>query len=198
MAASSTESPSATPRPGFLASPRAQRRLLWVSGLVLAAGVAVFLALVVFPGSSGTTATPPATTPVKAAKQPKTVAPSPAAIAVGRKFIETAVARKDLGSAYSLVGGDLKNGITKQQWEKGNIPVSPYPAGNASTTHFKTVWSHPKKAMFELTLVARHGSGVRPDLRFYLGVERAGGKADGRWLVDYWAPYYTIGIKPTP
>jgi hypothetical protein len=196
------ESNSASPRArrlsGILSSPHAQRRFVWFSASVFVAGLAVFLALVVFRGQSGTVAPLVSTAPTRAAQKPKTVPPSAAAIAIGRKFIETAVARKNLAEAYAFVIGDVKGGLTKKQWESGNIPVTPYPAGNASTTSFQVVYSHPTNALFELTLVARHGTSVRPDLRFRLGLERAGGKPNGRWLVNYWAPYYTIPIQPTP
>lgn len=198
MASTSTGSPSPVGKFHFLSSPGAQRRLLFVSAAVFAAGLVVFLALVVFPSNSGTTSPTVPTTATKPTKPAKTVPASAAAIAVGRKFIESAVARKNLASSYALVTGDVKGGLTKKQWETGNISVTPYPVGNAATTHFQILWSHPKQVMFELTLVARPGSSVRPDLKFYLGLERAGGKANGRWLVSYWAPYYTLPIRPAP
>ena len=47
------ESSSATAHGGFLSSPRAQRRLLWIGGGVFLVGLIVFLSAVVFRGSSG-------------------------------------------------------------------------------------------------------------------------------------------------
>src|SRR5262245_33816591 len=113
----------------ILNSPRAQRRFMWISGGVFVVGLIVFLAVFVFRGSPGHRS------PIsdKAAKKaPKLVkaAPDPAAYKVARKFIETAPLRKNLDVAYPLVNRDIKGGMTKKQWEKGNIAVLPYPARN--------------------------------------------------------------------
>lgn len=207
MASTSTDSASVPGRPPFFSSPGTQRWLLFGSAAIFAAGIALFLALVVFPSHSG--ATRP-TAPAAAAKvqpkakakvQPKAkpVPASAAAIAVGRRFIESAVLRKNLASSYSLVTSALNGGLTKQQWETGNIPVTPFPAGNAATTAFQVMYSHRTSVLFQLMLVERAGAKVNPpELKFRLGLERAGGKPNGRWLVDYWQPAYTVPIMQTP
>lgn len=198
--ASHTNNPAAPSRSlsGVLSSPRAQRRGLWISAAIFLVGVVVFLA-VFFGTRSGTTTTPPAntaplvTTP-KASTKPKThVPPSPEAIAVGRKFIEEGVAGKNLSAAYELADSAALGGVTKTQWEKGVSAITHYPAGNVATTKFIVISSSKTAAMFRVGLVGAVGHPVAP-LQFDIGLKRAGGKPTGRWLVDYWQPYSTIGL----
>lgn len=184
---------------GFLSSPRAQRLLMWISGAVLAIGIAVFLGVYLTRGtstpapanvstlSSGPSSTKPAT------KNP-TVAPSADALQVARTFLETAVLRQNLDAAYKIVGPDLKGGMTRAQWRKGDIPVQPYPAINAKSAKFHITESHPNQLFAQVVLYPRKGSGVSKGLAFNLGVQRLGGK----WLVNYWLPLPQIKVRADP
>ena len=200
-----TDNPAASPRflSGLFSSPRAQRRGLWISAAVFVVGVIAFLA-VFFSTQGGTgVTTPPAsstpltTTPKSSAKSKVKVPPSPAAIALGRKFIEEAVAGKNLPAAYALADSELRGGVTKKQWDNGISTLTHYPAGNAMTTHFEVISSTATSQMFQVGLVSSPGHPVGP-LQFDIGFKRAGGKPNGRWLVDYWQPYSVIGIKQAP
>jgi hypothetical protein len=176
----------------FLSSPRAQRRLLIGSSAVFAAGVIAFVALVLMRGTSnayvGTLSNKPATL----IKKEKKVPPSPAALKVARKFIETAVLRKNVDASWNLVHVDLKGRMTRKQWDTGNIPVVDYPANNAKTASFQVDFSYQTEMLLEVNLVAKKGSPstVRPNLDFFLGLKRAHGKPNGRWLVNYWEPHW--------
>ena len=124
---------------GFLSSPRAQRRLLWGSAGVLGIGLIIFLSVFVLrgsPGPSSPISTVPAQTAAKEIKAP----PDPKAFSTARKFIETAVLRKNLDAAYPLVNQDIKGGMSKKQWDTGNIAVIGYPAENAKTAAFTVLW----------------------------------------------------------
>jgi hypothetical protein len=184
---------------GFLSSPRMQRRVMWISGAVLAIGIAVFLGVFLSRGTSQpaenvstvSSGGPSSTTPAQ--KNSPKVAPSPAAYKVARTFMETAVARKNLAASYGLVGPDLKGGMSLAQWKKGNIAVVPYPASDAQTTPFTVISSHKSHLELHLTLHPQKGSGVKA-LAFFLNLDRVGGK----WIVSYWAPDYHVPIKPTP
>jgi hypothetical protein len=183
MASSSSSSAAG----GILSSPRAQRRFLWISGAVLVIGLIVFLSAFAFRGSPGIQA------PIskqKAQSAPKEVKakPDPKAYTVARKFMATAVLRKNLSSAYKLVGPDLKGGMTLKQWDKGNIPVMGYPANNVKTAGFTVISSHKTDMMLLVDLVAQRGTDVRPHLPFWLGLIRAHNKPNGHWLVNYWLP----------
>jgi hypothetical protein len=181
------ETSSSTAHNGFLSSPRAQRRLLWISGGVLVVGLIVFLSTTVFRGSSGLHS-PISTQAAQHVKQPVHAPPDPKAYRVARKFMETAVLRKNMDVAYNLVNGELKAGISKKQWLKGNNPVDPYPANNTKTAGFQVVSSYKTQLMLLVDLVAAKGTNVRPHLPFWLGLVRAHNKPNGRWLVNYWVP----------
>jgi hypothetical protein len=185
------ESSSSSVNDGFLSSPRNQRRLLWVSGGVLGVGLIVFLSVFVFKGSPGVQS-PISTIPAQTVKKQIKAPPDPKAFKVARTFIETAVLRKNLDAAYPIVNQEIKGGLTKKQWETGNIPVIGYPAGNSKTASFEVLWSYKTQLMTIVDLVAKPGAHVRPHLPFFLGLVRAGNKPNGKWLVNYfeadWSP----------
>jgi hypothetical protein len=140
------------------------------------------------PGVQSPISTLPAQTTKKQVKAP----PDPKAFTVARKFIETAVLRKNLDAAYPIVNQEIKGGLTKKQWESGNIPVIGYPANNSKTAAFTVLWSYKTQLMTIVDLVATKGSHVRPHLPFFLGLVRAHNKPNGKWLVNYfeadWSP----------
>jgi hypothetical protein len=183
------ESSSSSPRTvsGILNSPRAQRRLIIFSGGVLVIGFIAFLSAFLLRGTSGIhspLSTLPAQTHVKLVKAP----PSKEALQVARKFLETAVLRKNLSAAYDIVGPALKGNMTRAQFVKGDIPVQPYPARNTKTAAFTVDWSYRTQIMLEVDLVAKKGSGsnIRPHFPYFLGLEREGDKPNGTWLVNTW------------
>jgi hypothetical protein len=183
------ESSSSSPRTvgGILSSPRAQRRMIIFSGAVLVIGFIVFLSAFLLRGTSGIhspLSTLPAQTHVKLIKAP----PSKEALQVARKFLETAVLRKNLAAAYDITGSALKGNMTRKEFEKGNFGVDPYPARNTKTAEFNVDWSYKTQIMLEVDLVAKKGSGsnIRPHLPFFLGLERKGDKPNGAWQVNTW------------
>lgn len=184
------ESSSSPVNDGFLSSPRNQRRLLWVSGGVFGVGLIVFLSVFVLRGSPGPSS-PISTTPAQTAPKQVKAPPDPQAFKVARKFIETAVLRKNLDAAYPIVNPEIKGGLTKKQWETGNIPVIGYPAGNSKTAAFEVLWSYKTQMMTVVDLVAKKGSHVRPHLPFFLGLVRANNKPNGKWLVNYFEADWT-------
>ena len=189
------ETPSRTAG-GIFSSPRGQRRLLVFSGGVFLIGLIAFLSLYLLRGTSGIHAplsNKAAQTHVKLVKAP----PPKAALRVAREFVETAPLRKNLDDIYPNIGPALKGNMTREQWIKGNIPVDPYPARNARTAAFTVDWSYTTQIMLEIDLVAKKGSGsnIRPHLPFFLELERAGDKPNGRWLVNNWM---TVWHPPVP
>jgi hypothetical protein len=179
-------------------SPRRQRRLLWVSGAVLLAGLAAILATVVFKGTGNAFPDKFSNKPAQVSPPEKRTPDSAAEIALSRRFIETAVARKDLDTAYSFVHPDLRGGLTRAQWDRGNIPVLYYQADNAKTVGFKVDYSYQSQALFEVNLHARPGTETRPSLLFFVGLKREGGKSTGRWLVNYFEPNWRPPIPMAP
>ena len=119
-------------------------------------------------------------------------------LALARKFILTAVARKDLDQAYNFTHPDLRGGLTRKEWDKGNIPVVYYEARNAKTAGFQVDYSYATQALLEVDLVAKAHTETRPELLFYLGLKREGGKKTGRWLVNYWEPHWRPPVPQAP
>jgi hypothetical protein len=193
------ESNSSAVRDGFLSSPRAQRRLILISGGVLAIGVIAFLSAYLLRGTSGIHS-PISNKPAQTHPKAITVPPPKAALKVARQFIQTAPLRKNLDHIYPFIGPALRGALTRKQWDKGNIPVIDYPAGNTKTAAFTVDWSYQTEIMLEVDLVAKKGSpsNIRPHLPFFLGLERAGGKPDGAWQVNTWIPVWHPPIPMTP
>jgi hypothetical protein len=182
---------------GFRNSPRRQRRFFIFSGAVLLAGIVAIL-VTVFRGTGNAF-------PDKFSSQPATVnhpdkkaRVSKDQISLIRTFIKTAVARRNLKSAYWIVGPDLRGGLTQKQWLGGTIPVLSYHAVNADTVEFKVDYSFERQALFEANLHAQRGTEARPSLLFFLGLKRQGDKANGRWLVNYFEPNWRPPIPMAP
>src|SRR3977135_3816496 len=83
-------------RPGW------QKALPWIVAVVLVSG-AIAAGIIWSKTRTSNAPTPTNQPPVDVSKVPATVKLTPSATKVARKFIETAVARKNLPDAYSLV-----------------------------------------------------------------------------------------------
>jgi hypothetical protein len=173
---------------GLADSPKKQRRLFIVSGVVFVAGLAAFLAMVVFHGTSNAFTDTFSNEPAQLSRPEKKVPISKQQIAIAREFIKTAVARKNLDKAWNITDVDLKGRMNKKQWMTGNIPVIYYDAINADRAAFVTDYSYETSALMEVDLIPKPHTQARPHLLFYLGLKREHGKKNGRWLVDYWQP----------
>ena len=127
--------------------------------------------------------------PVKdVSKVPKSVKLDPAVKTLARDFIETAVARKNLAHAYTLVGQDIKQGQTLKQWMTGNIAVVPYPADAIDVAPFRIDYAYPREALIEVMLLPKAKAKIRAT-DFYLGVKKIGTGAKAHWVVTSWVPH---------
>ena len=165
---------------------RLNRWLPWFSGAVLVVGIGAFL---IFRVIGTNTAAPSAAPrvgagPIKHAKTPPTVKVSPAARTVAGQFILTAVARKHLDKAWTLIDANMKQacGCTKAEWLTGNINVVPFPAEDIQFAPFKTDWSYPREVALEVALLSKSKS-IKSQI-FFIKLKKFG----DRWLVDYFAP----------
>ena len=161
-----------------------------VASLIVLVGCVVAAAIDFMPGTDNAFKSTFSTVPATLYRQPRSVKPAPAALALARKFIETAVERQNVDAAYDIVHPDIKGRLTRKEWDTGNIPVIGYPAGNAETSQFIVVYSYPTQMLLNVDLVAKVGSNVRPALLFFIGLRRKGDKPNGRWLVNYWEPHW--------
>ena len=148
----------------------------WAAGLVLLAGAASFTATRLA-GSS-----PPA----PAGSAQLAVPLDPAARAVAKEFVATAVARRHLDRAWALAAPALRGDLTRAEWGTGNIPIQPYPVGEA-TVAWAVEQSFADSALLRLSFLPRQGARVQPG-DFTLGLTRIA----GRWRVASYAPSATI------
>jgi hypothetical protein len=183
---------------GMLDSPRKQRRFLIVSGAVFVIGAVAFISAFLLRGTSNAFPDTISSKPAKLYHKEKTVPVTKAQVDLMRTFIKTAVARKQLGYAYSLVDADLKGTMSKQAWMTGNIPVVQYEAENVDTASFIPVYHYATSALFNVDLIPVGHTQARPHLLFFIGMKRAGGSKTGRWLIDYWQPRWRPPVPAAP
>lgn len=170
-----------------LRSPRFQARAFWISMVVLVAGIIAFL--IAFVGNTGTTLdTPLSSKPAddRSAVPPTVKLPADAK-KVAREFILTAVARENLPRAYVLSGPLIRQGMTLKEWNKGAIPVVPYPGDAIDYAPMKVDYSYPKEALVEVALLPKKGYKIKPQI-FFLTLIKVGKGNQAHWLVNGWVP----------
>ena len=146
----------------------------WVAAAVLVAGVVAFAVVKL------TESKPPAAPPHRAA--PVTAVER----SVAREFIETAVARKHLDKAWTIVAPTLKQNMTLAEWMTGTIPVVPYPVDQA-VARLKLMSSFTDTARFTVSFLPRAGTRAQP-AAFRLDLS----SVNGKWLVSSWLPSAAI------
>lgn len=172
-----------------LHSRRFQRNLLWASSLVFVAAI-VTVSVVFFGNTAQSHETPLSDEPAAVFERERQVPLSSDARKVAGRFILTAVARKNLDESYDLTHPDLRQGLSREEWRTGNIPVTPYPTDKLDFASFKVDESYPDRAVLQVALLPEEGAKVRPQI-FFIGLRKVGAK----WLVDYWIPR---GAPPVP
>jgi len=164
---------------------RTRRRLLWTLG-ALAVVTGVVLVLVVGPDTNPA----PEHFSAAPAQQPEHLVKAPLpheARRVAVRFIQTAVARQNLDEAWTLVGPNLRGGLTKKRWTSGVNPVVPYPVDKLDVAPYKVDASYTRSALLEVALLPRKGAGVRAQV-FFLELKKLGSGPASRWVVDNWVP----------
>jgi hypothetical protein len=173
----------------ILRSPRWRRRLVPVA-LVLATAAPLIVLGVHFsnPGDPRNANGPEVAggaAYVQPKKAPFTKASQRQVHGVLRDFIATAVVRHDPGRSWSLTAPSLRAGFTRKQWNRGDLPVVPYPAKNKGWGTWNFVqYSYEGTVGLEVFLFPKPGSGwsaMTADVELVKG-------HDGNWRVDYWMP----------
>jgi hypothetical protein len=168
--------------PEIQRKPGWQKALPWLVAVVLVG--AAIAAGIIWSNTGKSTATPLTNQPaVDVSKVPATVKLKPGAQTVARRFIETAVARKNLPEAYGLVTDALKQGQSLKSWKTGNIAVVPYPVDAVKYAPMKIDFSYANEAQIEVALLPKVGAKVKAQL-FLMDLV----KHNGKWLVNSWVP----------
>ena len=171
---------------GRLASPRLRRRALRV-GLVLAVVVAGTLVAVLYRDTATIVETPQhgrADLYVPPLAVDLTAAERREVIATAARFVESAVTRDHAERAFELAGPSLRNGTTVAQWRAGDIPVVPYPVGDA---RWKLAYSYADEIGLRVAVFPSAGEDARP-MVFDMSLRAFAAGAERRWLVDSWSP----------
>lgn len=102
-----------------------------------------------------------------------------------KTFISSAVARHDTARSWDLASSSFKQGVTRKEWDRGKVPVIPYPAADRGLGNWSYVeYSYRKAVGLEVFVFPRPGSGwsaMSADVEVVKG-------HDGRWRVSYWMP----------
>jgi hypothetical protein len=103
-------------------------------------------------------------------------------------FVNHAVKRADTAAAYDVVAPEMRPGITRKQWARGNIPVYPFPA--RGTTHpWNILYVTRDEVGLELQLNPREGVTKQGPIIFHIYLRPLRG---GKWLVDSFMPVATL------
>jgi hypothetical protein len=146
------------------------------AALVFAAGAAAY------PAERTSTKAAAAARPVAGAVRDRRsrAAPLPpdlmAAAAVAEGFVDTAVRRTHTDRSYRLVTDSLRQGQTRAQWTRGNIPV--VPVAGAVIERAKLIMYRPLRHPSEIGWLL-----VVSGYSFWIELVK-----DEQWRVDYWAP----------
>jgi len=165
----------------FPSSPRRRRRLALLAGLLVAAG-AVGLLIAVLPrgkpfsnrlsSQTARTATNIVTVPLAASDRRQIDD-------VLDRFVPAAVGRHDPGAAWSLAAPALRAGTTREDWVRGDVPVTPYPLRAGATHDWVLLYSLPDTVSVELGLEPDPHANVG-NAAFVVTLRRIG----GRWRVS--------------
>jgi hypothetical protein len=173
--------------------------MLWVSSLVLIAGVIAVVTVSLGANDTGPSVTGPTpsedelqaaidaleTTPPPVSKVPK------AARTAAGEFILAAAGREDLPKAWRLSHPDLRAqcGCTYKQWLTGNIPVQPFPTDGLRGVSYFVDELAEGRVVLQVLLRPKPGSEVS-DQAFHIGLKQV----KNQWLVDLWSPIVAIPV----
>ena len=170
-----------------LSSPRFVKRLSWVAGFVLFAGVVAF-SIAYFGDSAKKTDVRAATNEPAPIKAEPTVPLDPKARQVAGQFVVTAVTRQNVAKAWTLAHPDLRSAVTRKEWMAGTLPVPFYASSAIDAASFKIDASHPRDAVLDLLILPKKGSGYRPQA-FFVSLKAVGNGKAKRWLVVSFVPH---------
>ena len=137
------------------------------------------------PGDPGDATGPEVPDYVQPTKSPFTASEKRAVSRSLKEFISSAVARENLPRAWDVSAPSLKQGFSRREWTKGDLPVVPYPAAKRGLGTWSFVqYSYTNSVGLEVFVFPKPGSGWSA-MTADVELQKQPG---GRWLVDYWMP----------
>jgi hypothetical protein len=172
-----------------LASPRFRRRLLWLGGGSCVTVLVVFVSIHL--GNTGHSQATPIDKTKKAwiyqapAHMRLTKRDRVELFTASSRFVRTAVARKQLDSAWELLGPEMKAGQTRKSWDTGFNNVVPFKADAIEA--WDILYAYKDDVALDLSLVSGRRNGDNwAGKTFTLELKRD--PASHRWLVASWVP----------
>jgi hypothetical protein len=111
------------------------------------------------------------------------------------KFVDTAVARTDLATAYTISGPAIRQGDTLKKFLTGNIAVIPFDVDAKTTINvMKIDYSYQNRAELQVFINTPGRKVTNSPHTFVVNLL----KQDGRWLVNGWVPLWTPPIPTDP
>jgi hypothetical protein len=107
-------------------------------------------------------------------------------------FVRTGVTRSDPAAAWVLTTPEMRSGIARTDWNKGDLPVLPFQANLASVDDWTVITSYPGDLTVDMMLQPRAGAKMGP-IAFAVELK----KREGRWLVDSMVPEQAFGPSAT-
>jgi hypothetical protein len=180
----------------LLASYRWRRRLMWLAVTTAAVAGVVTVALEwpnttpKAPGPSNVRVHVDNTPPKRVRLNLHNKA---ASLAVASRFIDTAVARKDIEESWSLVSPEFRAGFTREQWNTGDLPVVPFPVQEAK---WKLQYSDVEGVGYTIALLPTKASHQQAQV-FMIGLHLLGSAKKRHWVVDTWqaAPISAMSVQ---
>jgi hypothetical protein len=176
-----------------LASYRWRRRLIWLTVTAGVVGGALAIGFI-WPNTAPHENSEPTGGPVAVVPTPKKVSLKTrervAALTVAAKFVDTAVARKNVDGAWELVTPTMRAGYTRKQWDSQELPdIPPFPVASA---RWRLQFSDEQGVGFTLALFPTKASHQQAQV-FMIGLHKVGAGTHRHWLVDNWQPAPTTG-----
>ncbi|MGH3104566.1 MAG: hypothetical protein ACRDN6_10790 [Gaiellaceae bacterium] len=185
----------------LLSSPRQRRRLAWTIGLGgFLVGAVVFGIAIPNTGESLDTPVGQEAAPVATTDVPQLAVTPAVRRQVGetvQRFVRTAVVRKDLPSAWPLASPIMREGVTRSEWDRGDIPVQPFPARALAGADWLLRYVSDRTLGIDVMVQPKPRSGA-PVMVYSAELTAAGSGARRRFLVDYWIPQATLGVAAAP
>ena len=173
-----------------LASPRFRRRLLWLGGGSCVTAVVVLVSIHL--GNTGHSQATPIDKTKKAwvyrapAHMRLTKRDRIDLFTASSRFVRTAVARKQLDSAWEMLGPEMKAGQTRKSWDSGFNNVVPFNADAIEA--WDILYAYKDDVALDLSLVSGRRNGDNwAGKTFTLELKR--NPATHQWLVASWVPH---------
>ena len=176
---------------GVFASARRRRRLAWLAGVAVVLGAA---AATIALAPTGTPAPPDRLRAMPPEARERTVKLTPAMRrginATLDRFVPAAVGRRDPEAAWRLAGPGLRAGSTRRDWQRGELPVQPFPVAGSRFHGWRALFSTRDRVALDLLLHPRRDARVGP-----IAVSADLVRDGERWLVD---AFYTTAVFNAP